>query len=307
MRTKRKRDLKFSRRAGGMGQVKAPRSLRSHAALHASDERSVAAASFSGAEAQQAPLPPVTVDAPVARPRPATSKPTPDQVRARNALRRAARRTQPTQVAPVPFPDAGALSADRNPYADPAAPYKVDHLQASGKFPEPLVNTPKTVTVLSKEVLEDENTTSLKRAVLNTAGVTLGTGEGGNAFGDRFFIRGFDARNDVFIDGVRDSGVTVRENFFTEQVEILRGPASSFAGRAPPAARSTSSPSRRRRINPSTTRTRRLAPTAPSASPSTSIRSSARRWRFAPAACSRMPVSPAGTTLPTIAAAALPP
>ncbi len=61
--------------------------------------------------------------------------------------------------------------------------------------------------------------------------MTLGTGEGGNAFGDRFFIRGFDARNDVFIDGVRDSGVSVRENFFTEQVEILRGPGSSFAGR----------------------------------------------------------------------------
>jgi catecholate siderophore receptor len=35
----------------------------------------------------------------------------------------------------------------------------------------------------------------------------------------------------VFIDGVRDSGVSVRENFFTEQIEILRGPGSSFAGR----------------------------------------------------------------------------
>ena len=131
----------------------------------------------------------------------------------------------------MPFPNAGALSADRDPYADAAAPYKVDHLQASGKFPEPLLNTPKTVTVLSKEVLADENATSLKQAVLNTAGVTLGTGEGGNAFGDRFFVRGFDTRNDVFIDGVRDSGVSVRENFFTEQIEILRGPGSSFAGR----------------------------------------------------------------------------
>ena len=191
----------------------------------------MAVATVSGAEAQQAPLPPVTVEAPVARPRPATSKPTPDQVRARNALRRAARRAQPTPVAPVPFPNAGALRADRDPYADPAAPYKVDHLQASGKFPEPLLNTPKSVTVLSKEVLEDKNATTLKQAILSTAGVTLGTGEGGNAFGDRFFIRGFDARNDVFIDGVRDAGVSVRENFFTEQVEILRGPASSFAGR----------------------------------------------------------------------------
>jgi catecholate siderophore receptor len=65
----------------------------------------------------------------------------------------------------------------------------------------------------------------------STAGVTLGSGEGGNAFGDRFFIRGFDARNDVFIDGVRDPGVSIRENFDVEQVEILRGPASSFAGR----------------------------------------------------------------------------
>src|ERR1700688_2095524 len=228
-----------------MGQQKAPRSLRSIAAGNSVSEKCennsgrkvsavaglIAVASFSGAEAQQSSLPPVTVDAPVERPPPAMSKPTPDQIRARNALRRAARRTQAARVAPVPFPNAGALSADRNPYADAAAPYKVDHLQASGKFPEPLLNTPKTVTVLSKEVLADENATSLKQAVLNTAGVTLGTGEGGNAFGDRFFVRGFDTRNDVFIDGVRDSGVSVRENFFTEQVEILRGPGSSFAGR----------------------------------------------------------------------------
>jgi catecholate siderophore receptor len=228
-----------------MNLQKAPRSLRFEAAVNSVGQTLennsgktvsavaglIAVASFSGAEAQQSSLPPVTVDAPVARPRPATSKLSPDQLRARSALRRAARRAQPAQVAPVPFPNAGSLAADRNPYADAAAPYKVDRVQASGKFPEPLLNTPKTVTVLSKEVLADQNSTTLKSAVLNTAGVTLGTGEGGNAFGDRFFIRGFDARNDVFLDGMRDAGVSVRENFFTEQVEILRGPASSFAGR----------------------------------------------------------------------------
>ncbi len=228
-----------------MNTTKMPRSLRSNAAINSVSEKFesysggkvsavaglIAVASFSGAEAQQSNLPPVTVDPPVARQKPSAAKPTPDQIRARNALRRAARRTQPTQAAPVPFPNAGALSADRDPYADAAAPYKVDHLQASGKFPEPILNTPKTVTVLSKEVLADENATTLKQALLNTAGVTLGTGEGGNAFGDRFFVRGFDTRNDIFIDGVRDSGVSVRENFFTEQIEILRGPGSSFAGR----------------------------------------------------------------------------
>ena len=227
-----------------MGQAKMPRSLRSVGAINPVQENSdghygrkvsavaglIAVASFSGAEAQQSGLPPVTIDAPVARPRPA-AKPTADQVRARTALRRAARRAQPVQVTAVPFPNAGGLRADRDPYANPNAPYMATGVQASNKFPQTIANTPKSITVLTKEVLEDQKATTLRQALLNTAGVTLGTGEGGNAFGDRFFIRGFDARNDIFLDGIRDAGVSVRENFFTEQVEILRGPGSSFAGR----------------------------------------------------------------------------
>jgi catecholate siderophore receptor len=227
-----------------MGQAIAPRSLRSIATVdQVMDDKFeggsgatvsavaglIAVASFSSAEAQQSSLPPLTVDAPVTRPRPAASKPSPDQVRARNALRRAAQRQQ-TQ-APVSYPNAGGLAPpDANPYADAAAPYKVNRV-ASGKFSEPLLNTPKTITVLSKEVLQDKNATSLREVGRSTAGVTLGSGEGGNAFGDRFFIRGFDARNDVFIDGIRDPAVSIRENFFTEQIEILRGPASAYAGR----------------------------------------------------------------------------
>ncbi|MGY3482932.1 hypothetical protein ACVW1C_000815 [Bradyrhizobium sp. USDA 4011] len=100
-----------------MSNVKAPRSLRFDAAIGSADDTGysatkvsavaslIAVASFSGAEAQQSSLPPVNVDAPVARPRHVTSKPTSDQVRARNALRRAARRSnQQAQQAPVPFP-----------------------------------------------------------------------------------------------------------------------------------------------------------------------------------------------------------
>ena len=228
-----------------MNKAKAPRSLRFEAAINSVGQTIennsgktvsavaglIAVASFSGAEAQQSNLPPVTVDAPVARPKPAASKPGADQVRARTALRRAARSSQPRRPPPCRSPTPAASPPTATPMRIPTAPYKVDRVQASGKFPEPILNTPKTITVLSKEVLEDKNATTLKQAVLSTAGVTLGTGEGGNAFGDRFFIRGFDARNDVFIDGIRDAGVSVRENFFTEQVEILRGPGSSFAGR----------------------------------------------------------------------------
>ena len=147
-------------------------------------------------------------------------------------MRRAARAKQRAAAArtAAPSPTAAAQTPDRDPYADPAAPYKGDRL-ASPKFSEPIVNTPKSITVLTREILQDKDATSLKDVARTTAGITLGTGEGGNAFGDRFFIRGFDARNDVFVDGIRDPAVNVRENFFTEQIEILKGPSSTIDGR----------------------------------------------------------------------------
>jgi catecholate siderophore receptor len=196
----------------------------------------IAVASITGAEAQQpqaqprsSELPPITVDSP--KPRATTAKPSEDQKRATAALRRAAKRQQQANVKPVPYPNAGQfVPPDADPYANPNAPYQALRVQ-SNKFTEPLLNTPKTITVLTKDVLEDKNATTLREVGRSTAGVTLGSGEGGNAFGDRFFIRGFDARSDVFIDGIRDPSVSIRENFFTEQVEILRGPASSYAGR----------------------------------------------------------------------------
>ena len=190
----------------------------------------IAVASISGAEAQ-APLAPVTVEAPVAKKKQTAAKPTAEQLRVRAAVRRAAREKAAQAAAAAAAAAAtAALAPDRDPYADPAAPYKADRL-ASQKFAEPIVNTPKSITVLTRQVLDDKDATSLKEVARTTAGVTLGTGEGGNAFGDRFFIRGFDARNDVFVDGIRDPAVSIRENFFTEQIEILKGPSSTIDGR----------------------------------------------------------------------------
>ena len=192
----------------------------------------IAVAAMTGAEAQEQPLPPVTVDAPIARPKPPAAKPSPEQIRARNALRRAAKERAAAAALAKQQAEAEAKkqSAQQDPYADPAAPYKANRLE-SGKFSEPIANTPRSVTVLTQEVLRDKDATSLKEVGRTTPGVTIGTGEGGNAFGDRFFIRGFDARNDVFVDGIRDPAVNIRENFFTEQIEILKGPSSVINGR----------------------------------------------------------------------------
>ena len=228
-----------------MNKMKAPKSLRFDAAINSVDDRSdnysgtkvsavaslIAVASFTGAEAQQTGLPPVTVDAPVARPRPAAAKPTPDQVRARTALRRPQGARSRRRLRPCRFPTpAGSMPTAIPTRTRPRPTWRIG-CRHQVNFPSQSSTRRRSITVLTKDVLADKNATTLKRAILNTAGVTLGTGEGGNAFGDRFFIRGFDARNDIFLDGIRDAGVSVRENFFTEQVEILRGPGSSFAGR----------------------------------------------------------------------------
>ena len=94
-----------------------------------------------------------------------------------------------------------------------------------------LVDTPATITVLTKDQIEESGKSDLKDILAAQAGVTLGTGENGNAFGDRYIIRGHEARSDVFVDGLRDPGMTTRESFATEQIEITKGPSSTFAGR----------------------------------------------------------------------------
>lgn len=94
-----------------------------------------------------------------------------------------------------------------------------------------LIDTPATITVLTKDQIEESGRSDLKEVLSTQAGVTLGTGENGNAFGDRYIIRGHEARSDVFVDGLRDPGMNTRESFSVEQIEITKGPSGSFAGR----------------------------------------------------------------------------
>ena len=67
---------------------------------------------------------------------------------------------------------ARALAADRDPYADPSAPYKANRLSW---FPgQPILNIPGQTTVLTRQILDDTNATSLSKALGSAAGVTVG-------------------------------------------------------------------------------------------------------------------------------------
>jgi outer membrane receptor for monomeric catechols len=63
------------------------------------------------------------------------------------------------------------LAADRDPYANPAAPYKADRLSWGN---QPILNIPGQVTVLTRQILDDKNATTLRDALGTTAGVTVG-------------------------------------------------------------------------------------------------------------------------------------
>ncbi len=223
--------------------LKQPQSLRGRMAAVSRTDTNLAlgaglvAACLVGPEAfaQSSPgqLPALTVEAPAeARPRPrAAQRPgvrRPASASPRNVARPASSPAPASTAATSAAPTTAAANA--NPRAATGAPYKIDR-PASTKLTERLIDTPRSVDSIPKEVIEDKGATSIRELARTTPGVTLGTGEGGNAFGDRIFVRGFDTRNDMFIDGIRDSGVTTRETFNVEQVDIVKGPSGSVSGR----------------------------------------------------------------------------
>jgi catecholate siderophore receptor len=98
------------------------------------------------------------------------------------------------------------------------------------KFTEPLLTTAQSVTVVPQFVVKDEGVTTLRDTLRNVPGISLAAGEAG-AQGDNLTIRGFTARNDIFLDGIRDFGSYFRDSFNYEQVEALEGPAGIEFGR----------------------------------------------------------------------------
>jgi catecholate siderophore receptor len=98
-------------------------------------------------------------------------------------------------------------------------------------YTEPLVDTPQTITVIPQQVIKDQNATTLRDILRNVPGISFQAGEGSSTVGgDNLSIRGFNARDDMFIDGIRDTGVYTRDPFNTEQVEVVKGPASAYEG-----------------------------------------------------------------------------
>ncbi|MCU1721610.1 MULTISPECIES: TonB-dependent receptor [unclassified Pseudomonas] len=123
--------------------------------------------------------------------------------------------------------DATSINAEGN---QASTDYKVEKA-SSPKYTAPLIDTPRSVTVIPQQVLKDTNALTMQDALRTVPGITFGAGEGGNPQGDRPFIRGFDSQSDTYLDGVRDTGAQTREIFAVESIEVSKGPNSAVGGR----------------------------------------------------------------------------
>ena len=96
------------------------------------------------------------------------------------------------------------------------------------KTPTPLIDTPQTVSVVTREQLDDQALQDMGDILRYTPGVSIGQGEGHR---DQVTIRGQNTTADFFQDGIRDDVQYFRPLYNIERVEIHKGPNAMIFGR----------------------------------------------------------------------------
>lgn len=92
----------------------------------------------------------------------------------------------------------------------------------------PLLDVPQSVTVVTREQLDDQALHSLGDVLRYVPGTTVGQGEGNR---DQITLRGQNTTADFFLDGVRDDTQYFRGLYNLERVEVLKGPYALIFGR----------------------------------------------------------------------------
>lgn len=114
--------------------------------------------------------------------------------------------------------------------ASRAKSYTAAAAPSSTKLQLSLLESAQNIQVIPGALLADQGAIRLEDALRNVAGVTIG---GYYENWDYFRIRGFDSSFNTFVDGLRGANAMGEELFGLEQVEIVKGPASSLFGQAP--------------------------------------------------------------------------
>src|SRR5688500_18951543 len=111
--------------------------------------------------------------------------------------------------------------------ADSEAPYKAERAAAT-KTDTLLRDTPQSISVVTREVMNDQNVQNIADVVRYVPGITMAQGEGNR---ETPVLRGSSSTGDFFLDGMRDDVQYYRDLYNIERVEILKGPNGMLFGR----------------------------------------------------------------------------
>jgi len=109
-----------------------------------------------------------------------------------------------------------------------AVGYLADDSVTATKTDTPLIDVPQSVTVVTRERLDDQALRSMADVLRYVPGTTVGQGEGNR---DQITLRGQNTSADFFLDGVRDDVQYYRSLYNIERVEVLKGPFALIFGR----------------------------------------------------------------------------
>ena len=109
------------------------------------------------------------------------------------------------------------------------------------KIATPDIETPQSVSIITREQFEEQGAISVRQAVSYTPGVYSNQIGASNRF-DYIVLRGFSdgSLDNVYLDGLKMMGDTnshsslVVDPWFLENIEVVRGPASVLYGRSSP-------------------------------------------------------------------------
>jgi catecholate siderophore receptor len=140
---------------------------------------------------------------------------------------------EPSAASTIPATAAATAAAETGETGDPIVitgeKYRINTLNS--RLPD-VRDAPQSISIIPREVIEQQAATTLNDVLRNVSGISMATGEGGGGpAGDNLTLRGFGARNDIFVDGIRDFASYTRDTFNVEQVEVVKGPASAQTGR----------------------------------------------------------------------------
>lgn len=108
------------------------------------------------------------------------------------------------------------------------------------RMPQDALHTPQQINIVPQMLMKQQNVKSVDEALRNVPGVTSSIGEGaGGMNGDQFLIRGFQAQNDIYQDGLRDFGVYSRDAFNLETISVIKARHPRCSATAPRVAPST--------------------------------------------------------------------